>query len=276
MQQVSDQLRLEAKKIGFVPTMGFLHKGHLSLISKSKNIADITVVSIFVNPTQFAPNEDFNRYPRDIDSDKKILEELGVDYLFLPSADDIYPFSFQTFVTVEELSKIIEGEYRPTHFKGVTTIVNILFNCVKPHFAIFGQKDAQQAAIIKQMVNDLKMDVVIVVEPMVRESDGLAMSSRNVYLSEEERNSARLLYSSLLTAEKFVQDKEIDPERIKREMKVMLSEDKNIRLDYIKIVNADTFNEALFIEEGNVYYVLIAVRIGKTRLIDNILVRPGR
>jgi pantoate--beta-alanine ligase len=184
--------------------MGYLHEGHLSLIRESKKTCDVTIVSIFVNPTQFGPSEDFNSYPRNIEKDNKLLEKEEVDYLFLPSAEEIYPKNFQTYVNVEYITKKLEGEFRPTHFRGVSTVVLILLNCVQPDYAYFGQKDAQQLAMIKQMVKDLKLDVKIVGCPIVREKDGLAMSSRNVYLSSVEREDALVLYRSLELEKKII------------------------------------------------------------------------
>jgi len=273
MHSVSRSLKSSGKKIGFVPTMGYLHEGHLSLVKKSKELCDITVVSIFVNPTQFGPSEDYEKYPRDIERDNKLLKDHNVDYLFTPSADEIYPSGYQTYVEANELSKKFEGEFRPEHFKGVTTIVSILFNCVQPDYAFFGQKDAQQAAIIKQMVSDLKYDIEIVVCPIVREADGLAMSSRNVYLSLEERTKALTIYKSLLYARKMIEGKESDPQRIIGNMKAIINEEKSVKLDYIGIVNEYGFREVDFLEEGNEYYILVAARVGNTRLIDNELVR---
>ncbi|MFO7444991.1 MAG: pantoate--beta-alanine ligase [Ignavibacteriaceae bacterium] len=271
-QKLSDSIRAEGKKIGFVPTMGYLHPGHISLVKKSTEQTDVTIVSIFVNPTQFAPNEDFNKYPRDIEKDKKLLEVNGTDYLFLPDAHDIYPGNSQTFVEVNEISKKYEGELRPTHFKGVTTIVSILLNIVKPHITFLGQKDAQQAAILKRMVKDLHFDTEVEICPIIREKDGLAMSSRNIYLSPEERKSAPALYNTLLYGAKFFEDMEMNPQIIIDNMRNQFSDYKNIQLDYISIVNADNFQEPLFIEQGNEYYILIAARLGKTRLIDNFLI----
>jgi pantoate--beta-alanine ligase len=273
MHSVSRQIKSPGKKIGLVPTMGYLHKGHLSLIKKSKKLCDITVVSIFVNPTQFGQGEDFERYPRDIERDNKILEEYEADYVFNPSTEEIYNSGYQSFVYVNEISRKFEGEFRPTHFKGVTTIVSILFNCVNPDLTFFGQKDAQQAAVIKQMVKDLKYDIEIVVCPIVREADGLAMSSRNVYLSPEERTKALTLHKALLYARKLIEGKEMDPKKIIDNMKVVIGEEKSIKLDYIGIVNAQGFREVDLIEQGNEYYILVAARVGNTRLIDNELVR---
>lgn len=253
--------------------MGYLHEGHLSLIKKSKQITDVTVVSIFVNPAQFAPSEDLARYPRDLDRDNKILEELEVDYLFHPTVGNIYQENYQTYIEVNELSKKFEGEFRPTHFKGVTTIVGILFNCVQPDYAFFGQKDAQQAAIIKQMVRDLKFNIDIVICPIIRDKDGLAMSSRNVYLTPEKRIEALTLHKALLYGRKLIEEKEINPRVIIDNMKRIISQRSSVQLDYIAIVNESDFKEADAIEEGNKYYILVAARIGSTRLIDNELIR---
>jgi pantoate--beta-alanine ligase len=273
MQQLSADLKAEGKIIGFVPTMGYLHKGHLSLIKKSKQKTDITIVSIFVNPTQFAPNEDLKNYPRDIERDKRLLRKYGVDYLFFPKEDEIYQKNFQTYVEVKNISKILEGEFRPTHFSGVTTIVSILFNLVKPDFAFFGQKDAQQAVIIKQMVSDLKFNIKIIICPIVRESDGLAMSSRNIYLSKKERSDALVLNKSLSEAVKNIRGGEKSSSKIEYEMlKIMNSVDSS-KLDYIRIVESETFVEAKKLLKGSVYYILIACKIGNTRLIDNVLVK---
>lgn len=274
MHSVSRTLKNSGKKIGFVPTMGFLHDGHLSLIKKSKETCDITVVSIFVNPAQFGPSEDYEKYPRNIEKDKILLRDNNVDYLFTPSSDEIYPYDFQTYVEVNEISKKFEGEFRPAHFKGVTTIVSILFNCVQPDYAFFGQKDAQQVEVLKQMVRDLKYNIEIVICPIVRESDGLAMSSRNIYLSSEERIKALTIHNALQYARKLIEGRESDPKKIIGNMKIIIGEVKEIKIDYIGIVNTTGFREVDFIiEQGNEYYLLVAARIGNTRLIDNVLVR---
>jgi pantoate--beta-alanine ligase len=252
--------------------MGYLHKGHLSLIEQSKKQADITIVSIFVNPTQFAPSEDFSVYPRDIVRDSSLLEMAETDYLFFPSAADIYPESFQTYVEVAEISKIIEGEFRPTHFKGVATIVSILFNCVKPDFAFFGQKDAQQAAVIRRMVKDMKYAIEIVVCPIIREPDGLALSSRNIYLSPEEREKALILSKSLKQAEDIIHTGERSTVAIIKKINNNFIKEKTIHLNYIRIVNAETFMEVDKLESGSDYYCLIAAKVGTTRLIDNSLI----
>ncbi|MFA3781725.1 pantoate--beta-alanine ligase [Melioribacteraceae bacterium 4301-Me] len=272
MHRLSSELKRANNKIGFVPTMGYLHEGHISLIRASKRKSDATVVSIFVNPIQFAPNEDFNKYPRDFNRDKKMLQSEGVDAIFYPSSSEIYPENFQTYVTVEKISQILEGTFRPAHFKGVTTIVNILFNCVKPDIVFFGQKDAQQAAIIKQMIADLKMDIEISIEPIVREQDGLAMSSRNIYLNEKERRDALVLYNSLCLAEKLINSGERNKERIVTEMQLIINSVESSKIDYIEIVEQTTFSISNTLERGKSYYVLVACWIGTTRLIDNILV----
>ena len=267
-----NELKHEGKSIGFVPTMGYLHKGHISLIEESKKRADITIVSVFVNPAQFAPNEDFGTYPRDLDRDSSLLEAAGTDYLFFPSAQDIYPKNFQTYVDVIEITKTIEGEFRPTHFKGVSTIVSILFNCVKPDYAFFGQKDAQQAAVIKRMVDDLKYTIEVVICPIVREPDGLAMSSRNIYLSPGEREKALIINKSLKQAEDIINKGERNTVAIIKKINDNFIKERSIHLNYIRIVNAETFKEIDKLESGKNYYCLIAAKVGSTRLIDNNLI----
>jgi pantoate--beta-alanine ligase len=249
--------------------MGYLHEGHLSLIRESKKNCDATIVSIFVNPTQFGPLEDFNNYPRDIEKDNSLLENEKVDYLFLPSAEEIYPKNFQTYVNVESITKKLEGEFRPTHFRGVSTVVLVLFNCVQPDYTYFGQKDAQQLAVIKQMVRDLKMDIKIVGCPIVREKSGLALSSRNVYLSSTERQDALVLYRSIELAKKIISSGEKSAAVILAEMNGLISKIPCANPDYIKIVEADSFEIVDELKTGEEYYILIACRIGKTRLIDN-------
>lgn len=272
MHEYSRKRRIEGRRIGLVPTMGFLHSGHLSLVRKAKELSDIVVVSVFVNPTQFSPNEDLDKYPRDFVRDRKLLMDEGVDAIFYPKAEEIYTKDFQTYVDVTGKTKLFEGESRPTHFKGVTTIVSILFNSVMPDVAVFGQKDAQQAAVIKQMVKDLKFAVMIEVAPIVREKDGLAMSSRNVYLSPEERKDALVLNRSLNYAKSIIDKGEIKTLTIISEMKKIIEEAKSSDLEYIKIVNSDSFEEVDELVPNEKYYILIACYIGKTRLIDNILI----
>jgi pantoate--beta-alanine ligase len=253
--------------------MGFLHEGHLSLVRASKKKCDKTIVSIFINPTQFAPSEDLDDYPRDLEKDKELLVKEGVDYLFLPDIEEIYPKNFQTFVNVENISKSLEGEFRPTHFRGVITVVNILFNCINPDDAFFGQKDAQQAAVIKQMVSDLKLNVEIIMCPIVRESDGLAMSSRNIYLSESERHDALVLYQSLQHANEKIIEGEKLVRNILSGMNEIIEKVDVASLDYIKIVEAGTFNRTDELLMGEEYFVLIACKIGRTRLIDNLKIK---
>jgi pantoate--beta-alanine ligase len=269
----SNEKKREGRKIALIPTMGYLHEGHLSLVRKAAELADIVIVSIFVNPTQFAPNEDLNKYPRDEKRDIKLLEDLKVDAVFIPKVEEIYSQDFQTNVEVGQITQKYEGEFRPTHFKGVTTIVAILFNCVKPDIAIFGQKDAQQAAVIIQMVRDLKFDIEIIVAPIVRESDGLALSSRNVYLSEQERKDALVLNRSLLTAREIIKNGEYKTDNIIRKMTEIINSVNTSKIDYIRIVNTTNFSEVKNLENGKEFYILIACKIGKTRLIDNLLVK---
>jgi len=253
--------------------MGYLHEGHLSLVRKSKKTCDKTIVSIFVNPTQFAPSEDFQSYPRALEKDKKLLEYEQVDYLFLPEATEIYPQNFQTYVNVEHIAQILEAEFRPTHFRGVTTVVLILFNSVQPDYAFFGQKDAQQVAVIKQMVKDLKLNVEIVVCPIVRESDGLALSSRNVYLSSTERKDSVVLYRSLELAKKIISSGERRANIILSDMSELFSNVSSAIPDYLRIVEADSFEIVDELIDGKEYYVLIACKIGQTRLIDNMIIK---
>lgn len=253
--------------------MGFLHEGHLSLVRESKKRCDLTVVSIFVNPTQFGPSEDFNNYPRDEKRDVSLLENENVDYLFLPSSEEIYPKNFQTFVNVEYVSKHLEGEFRPTHFRGVSTVVLILFNCIQPDYAFFGQKDAQQLAVIKQMVTDLKLNVEIISCPIMRENDGLAMSSRNVYLSDRERKDALVLHQSLQLAQKLITEGERRVSFILNDMMHLYSAISSAKLDYLKIVDAATFELVDDLKERKEYLVLVACKIGKTRLIDNLRIK---
>ncbi|WP_132994899.1 pantoate--beta-alanine ligase [Sporanaerobacter acetigenes] len=256
--------------IGFVPTMGYLHEGHISLIKKAREENDIVITSIFVNPTQFGPNEDFEKYPRDESRDLQKCEENGCDIVFLPQVDEMYPDSFLTFVQVEELGKELCGKSRPTHFRGVTTVLTKLFNIVKPDRAYFGQKDAQQLVIVKKMVEDLNMDVEIIGCPIVREADGLAISSRNTYLSPEERNDALFLNKSLKLAKNLIENGEKNISIIKNEMKKTILSGNNNSIDYIEFVDTKTLNPVSEIKDK--VLIAIAVKVGKTRLIDNIVV----
>jgi len=261
---------LQGKRIGVVPTMGYLHDGHLSLIRIARTRADVVITTIFVNPTQFAPHEDFASYPRDLERDKRLAESAGTDYLFVPEMQEMYPEGYKTYVEVEDLTRVLEGRSRPTHFRGVTTVVTKLFHITKPHVAVFGQKDAQQAAVIKQMVKDLDFGIDIVVGPIVREQDGLAMSSRNVYLSPSERADATVLYESLLLAEKLIKQGVRDSARIIGEMKNLIASKPTAKIDYISTADARTLQEVSQLRSGDTVLISLALRIGTTRLIDNV------
>ncbi len=269
LQNVLNELRFQKKIISFVPTMGYLHEGHLSLIRYAKQNSDFCVVSIFVNPTQFGPNEDFNRYPRDEQRDLNLLEKEKCDFVFIPSVQEMYGENYQTYVKVKKYSEILEGEFRPTHFEGVTTVVLKLFNIVNPDFSVFGQKDAQQAFIIKKMVDDLNIPIRIDVLPIVRESDGLAMSSRNVYLNEEERKQALCLYRGIQLAEELFSKGERSAKVLIENVKDLIKQYSLAKIDYVEIVDKKNFEKVDFLVEGEKYYLLLAVKIGNTRLIDN-------
>ena len=271
MQQLAGHYRQQGKTIGFVPTMGYLHEGHLSLMRRARAQCDILVVSIFVNPTQFGPNEDFERYPRDFERDERLCREVGVDVVFYPTADAMYPRPYLTYVHVEKLSETMCGASRPGHFRGVTTVVTKLFNIVQPHIAVFGQKDYQQSLIIRQMVRDLNFDVQIDVAPIVREADGLAMSSRNKYLSPEERQQALVLYRSLTRAEELIREGERNVDTLLQAMQTVISEAPDARIDYIAIVDAETLEPLSTVRHNTV--IALAVYIGTTRLIDNTWIR---
>lgn len=269
VQILSNLLRNEGKVIGFVPTMGYLHEGHLSLVRRSKAECDVTFVSIFVNPTQFGPGEDFERYPRDEERDLRLLSEIAVDYVFIPEVKDMYPEGYSTFVEETLLSRFLCGARRPGHFRGVCTVVTKLFNIVKPHKAYFGKKDYQQFRIIERMVKDLNMEVEVIPCDIVREPDGLAMSSRNVYLSEEERKDATCLYKSLMLAKELIEKGERNPDNIKKVMEEFILSHKSVaRIDYIEIVNRYTLEPVAEIKGEEL--IALAVFIGKARLIDNI------
>lgn len=270
MVSISNSFREEGKRIGFVPTMGYLHEGHLSLVRLVKEKSDIVVVSIFVNPLQFGPKEDFKEYPKDLDRDIKLLEELNTDIAFVPDGQDMYPEPYFTNVEVTELGNVLCGRKRPGFFKGVATVCTKLFNIVKPHIAVFGQKDAQQAVIITKMVKDLNMDIEIITGPTVREEDGLAVSSRNIYLCEEERKDATVLYHSLKRAESMVKAGERDGKKIKAEMQRMIESKDSAKLEYISIVDTKELNE-LETLKGEIL-IALACHFGKARLIDNIVV----
>jgi len=255
--------------VGFVPTMGYLHEGHLALVRQARAENSSVVVSIFVNPTQFGPGEDLATYPRDLARDLKLLEQEGTDIVFVPSGEEMYPRGFSTWVDVEKVTECLEGASRPGHFRGVATVVAKLFNIIQPTRAYFGQKDAQQAVVIKKMIADLNMNLEIVVVPTVRESDGLAMSSRNSYLNPEERQSATVLFGALSLARQLWQFGEKDASKIKYEMEVLIQKEPLAQIDYVSIADAATLEELDVIDRPAL--VSLAVRIGKTRLIDNIV-----
>lgn len=270
MQQYTTHLRQEVETIGFIPTMGALHQGHLSLMERAREESDHVVASIFVNPAQFGPKEDYEEYPRDLKGDMEKAASAGVDTLFTPSVSAIYPEEYRTFVEVEGLSGILCGRIRPGHFRGVATVVLKLFNIVKPHKAYFGQKDYQQTVIIKKMVEDLHLDVKIVVLPTVREADGLAMSSRNQYLNQEERRSATILYHSLNEARRLFEKGESASEALNGSIARAFKSEPMAQLEYIAIVNPETLQEEQDVKKGTI--IALSARIGKTRLIDNIIV----
>jgi pantoate--beta-alanine ligase len=270
MKQVSRQAHAEGRPIGFVPTMGALHAGHLSLVRAARAESQPVIASIFVNPTQFGAGEDFQKYPRTFDHDGKILEDAGVDYLFAPDAAEIYPSGFSTWVNVEGLSDRLEGRARPGHFRGVATVVLKLLEIVQPHRAFFGRKDAQQARIIRQMARDLRLDSEIVVCPIVREPDGLAMSSRNAYLNPEERRAATILFRALDGARISISRGERDAMRLAAAMRETIRGEPLADLDYAELVDADTLEQVTLLRGECL--ALLAVRIGKTRLLDNLLI----
>jgi pantoate--beta-alanine ligase len=267
MQTYSESLRLQGKRIAFVPTMGYFHEGHLALMKKAKNMADCVVVSIYVNPTQFGPREDFSKYPRNLKRDLKMAESVNVDVIFCPPDDEIYPADYQTYVDVEKVTKNLCGMSRPGHFRGVTTICLKLFNIVKPHVALFGKKDFQQFISIRRMVDDLNLDLQIIGIPTVREADGLAMSSRNKYLKNNERLSALTLFASLKLAQKLYSSGEKKASVIISEIKILIKKAEFTDIDYVKICEMDTLKDVDEIKGKSL--IALAVKVGKTRLIDN-------
>ena len=269
MHKLAQQLRQGNKTIGFVPTMGALHKGHLNLMQHAKKESDVVVASIFVNPTQFCPSEDYKEYPRDMEGDMGKAKGAGVDILFTPAVSAIYPEGYRTYVEVEGLSSVMCGKVRPEHFRGVATIVLKLLNIVKPHKAFFGQKDYQQTVIIKRMVRDLNLDVEIAVLPTVREEDGLAMSSRNQYLRKDERISSAILYRSLQEARSLFEKGERSAEKLRDAILSAFMGNSSAKLEYVAIVHPEILEEEKDVQKGTV--IAIAARIGDTRLIDNII-----
>lgn len=270
MQSFSKKQSLNGKSIGLIPTMGYLHDGHLSLIKIAKENCDTVVVSIFVNPTQFAPDEDLERYPRDFDNDKRLCEELHVDAIFVPEPDDMYQTNASTWVHEEALTNCLCGKSRPSHFRGVTTVVTKLYNAVLPDIAVFGQKDAQQALVLKRMTRDLNFPIEVIIGPIVREKDGLAMSSRNKYLSDSERENALSIYQSLLKAQNMISEGKTDVKDIRNEIKSRI-EDAGGVVDYVDIRCADTLDVLLKVKDNAL--IAVAAHFGSTRLIDNLIVK---
>jgi len=276
MSSVSRKIRREQDKtIGLVPTMGALHEGHLSLVREARRMCDVVVVSVFVNPTQFGPSEDYEHYPRDLTKDTALLTDYNVDYIFAPAAEEIYPKDFSTYVNVGGLSKLLEGETRPGHFRGVATVVAILFNTVHPDFAFFGQKDAQQAVIIKRMVRDLAFDTEIVVLPTVREDSGLAISSRNLYLDAEEQQSAAVIHRALKAAKDAYKKGERHGAKLVDIVRSTIEAEPRVRVDYVSVVDAETLEKLDKLDERPML-IAVAAYVGKTRLIDNTVLNKNK
>jgi pantoate--beta-alanine ligase len=268
MQKLSARLSAAGKTIALVPTMGALHEGHLSLVRRARKLGDITIVSIYVNPAQFGPGEDLGKYPRTLPEDKSKLRNLKVDYLFLPTNKIIYPDGYETYINLEKISQKLEGKSRPTHFRGVATIVAKLFNIVQPDIAVFGQKDFQQSALIKKLVRDLNIPIKIVVGPTVREKSGLAMSSRNKYFNPEQKVRAAVLYNSLRLARQMISEGERESAKIKRAMRKFINRTPGTRIDYIAItdnIKLDPLKKA-----SGKFTISLAVWLDEVRLIDNI------
>ncbi len=273
MRSLAAGWRRQGHTIAFVPTMGYFHQGHLSLMEYGRTAGDRLVVSLFVNPTQFGPSEDLARYPRDLARDKALAEGAGVDVLYHPGAEQMYPPGYQTFVTVEELSQGLCGASRPGHFRGVATVVLKLFHQVQPHVAVFGEKDYQQLAVIRRLVRDLDLEVTVVGRPIVREADGLALSSRNTYLSPEDRQHALCLYRGLSTARDLAAAGERDGARLVAAAREIITRTPNTRLDYLSLVDPDTLKETDRLRGAA--RLLAAAWVGHTRLIDNLLLKEG-
>jgi pantoate--beta-alanine ligase len=275
MQEQAEAIRRSGRRIGVVPTMGALHEGHLSLVRMARERADLVIVTLFVNPTQFGPGEDFERYPRDFQRDIELSRTAGAEIVFAPEASAMYPEGYRTFVVVEELTAVLEGAARPGHFRGVTTIVTKLLNLTKPHVAVFGQKDAQQVAVLRRMVGDLNLNVEIIVAPIVREDDGLAMSSRNVYLTPPQRSEAPLLFQSLRTAAEEVHHGERRAAALIGGIRSLIEARSSAVIEYVSVADPATLGEREQLNDSDEVLISLAVKFGSTRLIDNILVRPG-
>lgn len=275
LRKAIDEAKLIGRTVGLVPTMGALHEGHLSLVKASKDAGDFTVVSIFVNPTQFAPTEDLQKYPRPFEADTEKCEEAGVDIIFHPSVEEMYPAGFSTYINVEgPLTELWEGVSRPTHFRGVVTICAKLFAVVEPERAYFGMKDYQQLKVIQKMVRELNIPLNIIPVPIVRENDGLAMSSRNIYLNPQERKAALVLYRSLLRARDLIESKETNAEIIRQFVHDTITAEPLATEDYIAVADPETLQPVEKIKGRTL--IALAVRIGKTRLIDNMLIKPNK
>jgi len=272
MQQAAEGWRCDGKRIGLVPTMGYLHEGHLELMRSLRPQCDVLVISIFVNPAQFAPNEDFERYPRDLERDIRLASAVGVDIGFMPQVAEIYPEGYQTYVTVTEVAAPLCGRSRPIFFRGVATVVAKLFHMVKPHVAVFGEKDFQQLVTVRRMVQDLNMEIEIIGYPTVREADGLAMSSRNAYLTPEQRPKAVRLNQSLRRAQALVQGGEQAGEVILNKVREVLDEDNDVRIDYAELCDPTTLQPVTRVEGPTL--LALAVHVGVARLIDNAILKP--
>src|SRR5271154_7457926 len=272
MKEYARAARAEGLVLGLVPTMGALHEGHTALVARARKECSRVIASVFVNPKQFGPKEDYKKYPRDLEKDAKTLGDVGVDVLFAPDAADVYPDGFRTYVNVEGISDRLEGHSRPGHFRGVSTVVLKLFEIVQPHFAYFGRKDAQQARLIRQMSADLNLDTGVVVCPIVREADGLALSSRNVYLKAEDRRAAAALSRSLAAVRDEIAEGERDAGRLLAALRGVLAAESRVALDYAEIVDAETLEPVAWLR--GTCYVLLAAKVGDTRLIDNALIEP--
>jgi pantoate--beta-alanine ligase len=272
MQSMADDWRSSGVHITFVPTMGALHVGHTTLMKHARSEGGVLVASIFVNPTQFGKGEDFGKYPRMLERDMEMAREAGVDVVFAPDAADMYPAGYSTFVDVEGITSVLEGASRPGHFRGVATVVAKLLNIVKPHAAYFGQKDAQQVAVISRMVSDLNIDCRLVIVPTVRESDGLAMSSRNAYLTPEQRSEAPVVYRALQAAERAVKAGKADADHVRGDVLQYITASSSGAIDYVSVANAETLEEIHGPVVGVPVLISLAVRFGTTRLIDNVLI----
>ena len=273
MKEYARGARGEGRVIGLVPTMGALHEGHTALVKRSRQECSRVIASVFVNPKQFGPKEDYQKYPRDLEKDAEKLAAVGVDVLFAPETADVYPDGFRTYVNVEGISERLEGRSRPGHFRGVSTVVLKLFEIVQPHFAYFGRKDAQQVRIISEMSRDLNLDAEIVVCPIVREADGLALSSRNAYLSAEGRKAATVLHRALVAARNELSAGVRDALQVQDVMRRIIEAEPLARMDYAEFVSADTFEPVVRVARPS--YAVLAVFVGKTRLIDNLLIEPA-